>query len=92
MSSECRPDLSNLKRAEEARRESRWDPQKRWQIVQATIAWAESQATARRNVRAARLREQAEKLARLQTTALTTCVAGRGVTRLGSPPLGVHSA
>ncbi len=55
----------SLKEAEEARRERHWDPAVRWRVLQETIAWAEAQATVRRNSNAARLAEQREKLARL---------------------------
>lgn len=55
-------EFSEFKREEEARRERNWDARERWRILQETIAWAESQATARRNERLARLREQARKL------------------------------
>ena len=55
----------SLKEAEEARRERHWDPAVRWRVLQETIAWAEAQATVRRNSKAARLAEQRKKLARL---------------------------
>jgi len=34
---------------EHERRERAWQPAARWQVIQETIRWAESQATARRN-------------------------------------------
>jgi hypothetical protein len=34
---------------EHERRERAWQPADRWQAIQETIRWAESQATARRN-------------------------------------------
>ena len=34
---------------EHERRERAWQPAARWQAIQETIRWAESQATARRN-------------------------------------------
>lgn len=34
---------------EHDRRERAWQPAERWQAIQETIRWAESQATARRN-------------------------------------------
>ena len=43
--------LDDLKRAEEQKREAHWDPAERWRVLQATIDWAESQATVRRNTR-----------------------------------------
>lgn len=49
---------------EEAKRERRWDAAERWRAIQRTIAWAERQATVRRNTAAACLREQRRKLAR----------------------------
>jgi len=71
--SEFDQELSDLKRAEEAKREAHWDPPERWRVIQATITWAETQATARRNDRAARLREQAEKLAGLRLNSRDDC-------------------
>jgi len=53
----------NLKDAEEAKRERHWDARTRWGVLQETIAWAEAQATVRRNTPAACLREQRRKLA-----------------------------
>jgi hypothetical protein len=38
-----------LKRREEEKRERMWDPGERWRVIQETIAWAEAQATVRRN-------------------------------------------
>jgi hypothetical protein len=38
-----------LKRLEEQKREACWDPAERWRVLQATITWAEAQATVRRN-------------------------------------------
>jgi len=54
--------LDDLKRAEEQKREAHWDPTERWRVLQATIAWAESQATVRRNTRQKCLELQAAKL------------------------------
>lgn len=56
----------DLKRNEEVRRERHWDPLARWQVLQETIRWAESQLRVRRNLPAERLREQARKLAWLK--------------------------
>ncbi len=53
---------SELLAAEEAKRERNWNPQLRWQVILATIAWAESQKTVRRNSRAACLAEQERML------------------------------
>ncbi len=39
----------DLKRFEERKREAHWDAAQRWRLLQETIAWAESQATVRRN-------------------------------------------
>ncbi len=41
--------VDDLKRFEERKREAHWDAAQRWRILQETIAWAESQATVRRN-------------------------------------------
>ncbi len=41
--------LDDLKRSEERKREANWDARERWRVLQATITWAESQATVRRN-------------------------------------------
>jgi hypothetical protein len=54
------------KAAEEAKRERAWDPAVRWRVLQETIAWAEAQATVRRNTKESRLAEQAAKLAWLE--------------------------
>ena len=54
--------LDALKRAEEQKREAHWDPAERWRVIQATIAWADSQATVRRNTRQRCLELQAAKL------------------------------
>jgi hypothetical protein len=54
------------KEAEEERRERNWDPAVRWRVLQETIAWAEAQATVRRNTKQSRLAEQRAKLARLR--------------------------
>jgi hypothetical protein len=54
--------LSELKQQEEAKRERNWDPAMRWKVIQDTIAWAEQQATVRRNTPAACLAEQQRKL------------------------------
>jgi len=57
-------DLDALKRAEEQKRESHWDPAERWRVLQETITWAESQATVRRNTPQRCLELQAAKLGR----------------------------
>jgi len=54
----------DLKRREEAKREAHWDPAARWRAVQDMIAWAESQATVRRNTPKKCLELQRAKLAR----------------------------
>lgn len=51
-----------LKRSEEQKRERHWDPPERWRVLQATITWAEFQATVRRNTRQRCLELQAAKL------------------------------
>jgi len=57
--------VDGLKEAEEAKRDRNWDARQRWKALQDMIAWAESQATVRRNTRAACLREQMRKLRQL---------------------------
>lgn len=52
----------DLKQTEEAKRDRNWNARQRWRALQEMIAWAEAQATVRRNTREACLREQAEKL------------------------------
>jgi hypothetical protein len=52
----------DLKRCEEQKREANWHPLQRWRVLQATIAWAESQATVRRNTPQRCLELQAAKL------------------------------
>jgi hypothetical protein len=54
--------LNELVREEAAKRDRNWDPQQRWQVLQNTIAWAEAQATVRRNTKAACLANQARLL------------------------------
>ena len=39
----------DLKRCEERKRETNWDPAERWRVLQETIAWADSQALVPRN-------------------------------------------
>ena len=52
----------DLKRFEERKREARWNAAQRWQVLQDTITWAESQATVRRNTRQRCLELQQAKL------------------------------
>ncbi len=54
--------LDDLKRSEEQKREAHWDPAQRWRVLQATITWAEAQATVRRNTPQKCLELQAAKL------------------------------
>ena len=54
--------ISELKKKEELKRERNWNPQKRWKVIQATITWAEAQASVPRNSRQACLRKQAHLL------------------------------
>jgi hypothetical protein len=42
-------DSADRAAGEHERRELAWQPAERWQAIQETIRWAESQATARRN-------------------------------------------
>ena len=58
--------LSDIKRAEEAKRERNWDPALRWKVIQETITWAEQQATVRRNTPAACLANQQRLLRSLE--------------------------
>ena len=57
------PTLTELIQDEEAKRWRNWDPKQRWQALQAMIAWAESQATVRRNTKEACLANQQRLLA-----------------------------
>lgn len=50
--------LHDLMEREEAKRLRHWNPELRWKAIQATIAWAEQQATVRRNTPAACLANQ----------------------------------
>lgn len=50
--------ISDLKLAEEAKRERNWNPALRWKVFQDTISWADQQATVRRNTPAACLANQ----------------------------------
>lgn len=54
---------SELKHAEEAKRDRCWDPRERWQVLQETIAWVERQPGCRRNTPQACLQAQARRLA-----------------------------
>jgi hypothetical protein len=54
--------LDDLKRSEEQKREAHWDPAERWRVLEATITWAEAQATLRRNTRQRCLQLQDAKL------------------------------
>jgi hypothetical protein len=54
--------FDDLKGSEERKREAHWDPAVRWRVLQATITWAESQATVRRNTPQRCLELQAAKL------------------------------
>ena len=56
------PPDNELKRFEERKREAHWDPAERWRIIQEMIAWADSQATVRRNTRERCLELQRAKL------------------------------
>ena len=58
--------IDDLKQEEEAKRDRNWDPRQRWKALQDMIAWAEAQATVRRNTREACLREQAKKLRQIE--------------------------
>ena len=52
----------DLKRFEERKREASWNAAQRWQVLQDTITWAESQATVQRNTRQRCLELQQAKL------------------------------
>lgn len=52
----------DLKRFEERKREASWNAAQRWQVLQETITWAESQATVQRNTRQRCLELQRAKL------------------------------
>ncbi len=55
--------MDSLKHTEELRRARMWSPLERWRAIMRTISWAEHQGASDRNERAARLKEQARKLA-----------------------------
>ena len=61
------PAVDDLKSLEERKREAAWDPAQRWRVLQETITWADSQATARRNTPQKCLELQEAKLARHDT-------------------------
>lgn len=42
-------DIFELKRREEAKRDSVWDARERWRVLQETISWAEAQIHPPRN-------------------------------------------
>jgi hypothetical protein len=62
------PSLQN----EEQKRERSWSAQERWRLIQEAIAWAETQATVRRNTPQSRLAEQSRKIAFTDKSAGTT--------------------
>ena len=55
------PPNDELLRSEERKRQAHWDPAERWRVIQAMIAWADAQATVRRNTPARCLELQREK-------------------------------
>ncbi len=55
------PPDNELKQSEERKREAHWDPAERWRVIQEMIAWADSQATVRRNTPARCLELQQAK-------------------------------
>jgi hypothetical protein len=56
------PPDHELMRFEEQKRESHWDPVERWLVIQEMIAWADAQATVRRNTKERCLELQQRKL------------------------------
>ena len=58
--------VDDVKQREEQKRERCWDPLQRWQVLQQTITWVDSQQVVPRNSRKACLAEQARLLAQLQ--------------------------
>jgi hypothetical protein len=58
--------FSELVAREAAKRERNWDPKLRWQVLQETITWAESQATVRRNTKEACLANQRRLLEQIE--------------------------
>lgn len=54
----------DIKLREELKREEAWDPVQRWITIQATITWAESQLTVRRNTKERCLELERKKLQR----------------------------
>jgi hypothetical protein len=61
-----RDPIHDLKAREEKKRDAAWDPAQRWRALQEMIAWAESQATVRRNTPARCIELERAKLARLE--------------------------
>jgi hypothetical protein len=55
------PPNDELLREEERKRERHWDPAARWRVIQEMIAWADAQATVRRNTPARCLELQRAK-------------------------------
>ncbi|MGA2068606.1 MAG: hypothetical protein ABSG86_26785 [Thermoguttaceae bacterium] len=58
--------IHELKCREERKRDATWDPAERWRALQEMIAWAEAQATVRRNTPARCIELERAKLARLE--------------------------
>ncbi|MEN6405482.1 MAG: hypothetical protein ABFC77_03320 [Thermoguttaceae bacterium] len=63
---------NRLKQYEEQKREAHWDPVQRWRAIQDMIAWADAQATVRRNTRQRCLELQREKIASLDEKPMET--------------------
>jgi hypothetical protein len=57
---------SQLKDAEERKRDRAWNPAERWRLIKETIAWAEAQLTTRRNTPARRIQNERRLLAGLR--------------------------
>jgi hypothetical protein len=57
--------LSELIRAEEAKRDRNWDPQQRWKVLQETIAWVDSLQKVPRNSKEGCLANQQRILAQM---------------------------
>jgi hypothetical protein len=58
--------MNELVRNEEAKRLRNLDPKQRWQIIQRTIAWVDSQRTVRRNTKEGCLANQQRLLMQIQ--------------------------
>ena len=67
------PPNDELLRSEQRQREAHWDPAERWRVIQEMIAWADAQATVRRNTSARCWKRNGRKIAGRPQLPATPC-------------------